>query len=163
MPHIMGVCFGLILMISLIGAGLGALFEAYPVIHSLIKIIGIGYLLYLARCIAIAGGPRVESQHRKPFTFLQAAAFQWVNPKAWVVFIGAIAAFTTQGSGLLLQIVFIIFVMLIAGFTSLNIWLWFGASMANVIRTEKHRRLFNYSMALLLVLSILPMALSELD
>ncbi len=135
---------------------------AFPVIHTIIKVIGVAYLLYFAWCIAIAGDSKVESERKKPFTFIQAAAFQWVNPKAWVVFIGAIAAFTNQDSSLLLQIAFITFILLIAGLFSLNVWLWFGASMAKIIQTEKHRCYLNYSMALLLAISIVPMALSEL-
>jgi len=74
-PHISGICFGLVVIILFIGAGLGALFEAYPIIHLSIKITGIIYLLYLAYVIATANSPKIKNKESKPFTFIQAAAF----------------------------------------------------------------------------------------
>lgn len=161
-PHILGVCFGLCIMVFLIGTGLGAIFEKYPLIHLVIKTIGILYLLYLAWCIARASRPKTTSGKKKPFTFFQAFAFQWVNPKAWVIFIGAIAAFTNPEIRILPQVIFIAVALLIAGLFAMSTWLWFGASMASFIQTDKHRHYFNYGMATLLVISIVPMALSEL-
>ena len=161
-PHLLGACTSLALMVLFIGLGLGAIFETYPAIHLFIKIMGIIYLLYLAWRIAMVSGLGVADSNKRPFTFIQAAAFQWVNPKAWVVFIGAIAAFTNPESNLVPQITFIAVTLLVAGFVSLNIWLWLGTRMEPFIQKESHRRYFNISMAVLLVLSIVPMALSEI-
>lgn len=161
MPHIFGVCCSLVLMVIVIGAGLGTLFDRFPMLHTLIKALGITYLLYLAWQIANAGKIKNDNTAYKPLTFFQAAAFQWVNPKAWVVFVGAISAFTNTESPLAPQIAFIALCLLGAGLVSLNTWLWFGASMKQILQTDRHRHYFNISMASLLTISVIPMALSD--
>ena len=92
LPHCFGVSLGFGFMVLVVGFGLGALFAAYPVLYQVLKYVGAAYLLYLAWRIATATGVHGDSRAR-PFTFFQAAAFQWVNAKGWVMAVGAVTAY----------------------------------------------------------------------
>ena len=82
-PHMVGISLGHAFMVMLVGLGLGKLFDTYPVAQTVLQVLSTGYLLYLAWKIANAAPPQEGVARGKPFTFFQAAAFQWVNPKAW--------------------------------------------------------------------------------
>jgi threonine/homoserine/homoserine lactone efflux protein len=92
----------------------------------------------------------------KPFTFIQAAAFQWVNPKAWVLAVGATVTYTTLGEGYVLQVVTIGLIFLIFGAPCIMLWLWGGASLKTLMRKSSTVRIFNISMAVLLISSLVP-------
>jgi threonine/homoserine/homoserine lactone efflux protein len=94
MPHMLGVGFGFMFMILVLGLGLSAVFVAYPVAHDALRVVGGAYMLWLAWKIANAGAVGDGTSSGTPLTFLQAALFQWVNPKAWVMGIAAIASYT---------------------------------------------------------------------
>ena len=156
LPHLAGICIGFPVMLALIGLGFGSMFQLYPVLHDVIKIVGIAYLLYLAWKIATtATGPEAVIQS-KPIGFWQAAAFQWVNVKAWIMGSSALAAFTTLGDDFFLQVAIICFTFVLITIPCAGIWLVFGAGLQRFLRDPKHLRLFNVVMALLLVASILP-------
>jgi len=96
-PHMFGISLGFMLLVAAVGLGLGQVFQRLPVLHDALRYVGAAYLLYLAWKIAQSGAPQSrENAEAKPFTFLQAAAFQWVNPKAWIMAIGAITTYTPQ-------------------------------------------------------------------
>ena len=155
-PHLMGICIGFPVMLILIGLGFGGLFDLYPILHEIIKVVGIVYLLYLAWKIgATRQSDEIEEQSR-PMTFLQAAAFQWVNPKAWVMGSSALAAFTSLEANFLLQVLIVAGTFLVITIPSAGVWLIFGAGLQHVLRDPDHLRIFNISMAILLVASILP-------
>lgn len=162
MPHYWGVNIGFALMVTAIGFGLGAIFTLYPMVHQLIKLVGIVYLLFLAWKIANAGHTSSGGSLSAPFTFVQAAAFQWVNPKAWVIAVGAIAAFTT-GSNINADILFIVLSYFVVGLVSMAVWLILGASLQSLLSSNKSLRCFNITMAVFLVLSIIPMIQTELS
>lgn len=156
LPHLAGICIGFPVMLALIGLGFGSLFHLYPILHDIIKIVGIAYLLYLAWKIAsTVTGPEAVEQS-KPISFWQAAAFQWVNVKAWIMGSSALAAYTSLGDNFFLQvaIICISFVFITVPFA--GIWLVFGAGLQRFLKDPKHLRFFNLAMALLLVASILP-------
>ena len=156
LPHLMGICIGFPIMLILIGLGFGGLFDLYPILHEIIKVVGIVYLLYLAWKIgATRQSDEIEEQSR-PMTFLQAAAFQWVNPKAWVMGSSALAAFTSLEANFLLQVLIVAGTFLVITIPSAGVWLIFGAGLQHVLRDPDHLRIFNISMAVLLVASILP-------
>ena len=92
-PHGFGVPLGFGFMVLVVGFGLGAFFAAFPIAYQVLKYVGAAYLLYLAWRIATAAGVHNENARARPFTFFQAAAFQWVNAKAWVMAIGAVTAY----------------------------------------------------------------------
>ena len=155
-PHLLGVCIGFPVMLALIGLGFGTLFELYPATHDAIRIIGIVYLLYLAWKIAGASGGVERDERARPIGFWQAAAFQWVNPKAWIMGSSALAAYTSLQSNFFLQVTIICITFFFITLPSAGVWLVFGAALQKLLREPKHLRLFNIAMALLLVASILP-------
>ncbi len=97
LPHLAGICLGFPLMVLLIDVGFGVVFSALPWLHTLIKLVGLLYLCWLAWRIASSPVSTLDSQHKPPLSFWQALLFQWVNAKAWVMATGAVAAFTTVG------------------------------------------------------------------
>ena len=156
LPHLLGICIGFPVMLALIGLGFGTLFELYPILHEAIKIIGIVYLLYLAWKIAGTRGGVGQIAQQKPINFWQAAAFQWVNPKAWIMGSSALAAYTTLDDNFFIQVAIICITFLIITLPCAGVWLVFGAGLQRFLRDPKHLRLFNIVMALLLVASIMP-------
>ncbi len=158
-PHLLGICFGFPAMVVMVGLGFSVVFEMYPLFHDIIKVLGVLYLLYLSWLIASSSPTSLESDKSKPFSFSQAALFQWVNPKGWIMASSAIAAYTTVGNDIFLQVLLIAFIFFLVTFPSAGIWLIFGVGLQRFLEQAKYRRIFNISMALLLVISIVPVAL----
>ena len=156
LPHVLGVSLGFALMALLVGLGLGAVFAAYPVLYTVLKYAGAAYLLYFAWMIATAA-PAAEGAdpRRRPLTFLEAAAFQWVNPKGWVIAIGATATYAAVAAFPLNSIVMAL-LFGVVGTLSALLWAWFGSGLQTVLRRAPAVRAFNIVMALLLVASIYP-------
>jgi len=155
-PHLLGICIGFPVMLALIGLGFGTLFQLYPLLHEIIRIIGIVYLLYLAWKIANSSGGVSEVTQSKPINFWQSAAFQWINPKAWIMGSSALAAYTTLDDNFSVQVTIISITFMIITFPCAGVWLVFGAGLQKFLRDPAHLKLFNIAMALLLVGSILP-------
>lgn len=155
-PHWLGICLGFPLMVLLVGLGFGVVFERYPHLHQLIKVLGVAYLLWLAWRIASAEPKAIEQGKSKPFSFMQAALFQWVNGKAWVMASGAIATFTTVGGVYWLEVSIITAVFFLVAFPCVGVWLVFGAVLRKVLTKALFQRLFNITMAIILVLSVVP-------
>ncbi|ALO47643.1 Lysine transporter LysE [Pseudohongiella spirulinae] len=161
-PLLLGVCIGFPAMFLAVGFGLGTVFQQSPRLHEIISVVGISYLLYLAWRIARSGEPE-KARNIKPLTFLQSAAFQWVNPKAWVMATGAIAAFTTSDGDIYAQVINIAMIFVTASIPSALTWLFFGLGLQNLLSDPVRLRQFNYLMAALLVLSMLPVILDLLQ
>jgi threonine/homoserine/homoserine lactone efflux protein len=156
LPLVFGVMLGFPAMFVAIGLGLGSVFQRYPLIHEGITIAGVTYLLYLAWKIAGSGKPADADTKARPLTFIQAALFQWVNPKAWIMAVGAIAAFTTAGPDINQQVVRIAGIFMMASVPSAWTWLLFGVGLQRLLADDQRRQRFNWFMAALLVLSIVP-------
>jgi len=162
-PHLLGICFGFPVMVIVIGFGFGVIFERYPLFNEVIKIFGVVYLLYLAWLIASSSPVSLEGKKSKPLSFTQAALFQWVNPKAWVVATGAVSAYTSVSSDIFSQVIFIALAFLIVAIPSLGTWLIFGVGIKKYLKSPKHQKVFNLSMALLLIVSVLPVLIKLVD
>lgn len=156
LPHWLGICLGFPLMVLLVGLGFGVVFERYPHLHQLIKVLGVVYLLWLAWRIASAEPKAIEQGKSKPLSFIQAALFQWVNAKAWVMASGAVAAFTTVGGSYWFEILSITLAFLLVAFPCVGIWLVFGAALRTVLTKAVFQRIFNVVMASILIISVLP-------
>jgi len=157
MPHILGVTFGYPLMLLLVGEGTAKIFTEVPQVHNALKYLCIAYLMYLAWRIACAPIMTGESRRTaKPLTFLQAAAFQWINGKGWVVALSAVATYTVVNATLTLQVLALAALALLVTLASVTCWTLFGAVLRQYLRSDRHRRWFNYSMAALLLVSIVP-------
>ncbi|KKL02875.1 LysE family translocator [Rheinheimera mesophila] len=161
LPHFFGICVGFPLMVLLIGLGFGVVFERFPLLHLWIKVIGVLYLLWLAWKIGSATPSSIGGSDAKPLSFLQAALFQWVNGKAWIMASGAVAAFTTVSGHAWWDVTQITTAFLVVSFPCVGLWLCFGALLRSVLDQPLYQRIFNWAMALLLVLSVAPV-LAEL-
>ena len=155
-PHMLGITLGFGVMVMAVGLGLAGLLLAEPRLHRLLKYAGAAYLLYLAWRIARADTARSGSTRPRPITFVEAVLFQWVNPKGWVTALGALAAYATGEGEALPQTALIASVLAGACFASVVIWAGFGAAIARFLGSPRARRAFNWSMAGLLVFSLLP-------
>jgi threonine/homoserine/homoserine lactone efflux protein len=155
-PHILGVTFGYPVMLLIVGLGLAKVFIAMPQIHVVLKYISIVYLLFLAWRIATASAMGEARKIAKPLTFMQAAAFQWVHGKGLVVALSAVTTYTVVNSTLPLQIVALSAIALLITLGSVCTRTFFGAMLRQFLHTERRRQLFNYCMAALLVVSIIP-------
>ena len=158
-PHWLGICLGFPLMVLLVGLGFGIVFERYPHLHQLIKVLGVAYLVWLAWRIASAEPKAIEQGKSKPFSFLQAALFQWVNGKAWVMASGAVAAFTSVGGVYWQEVSIITLAFLLVAFPCVGVWLVFGAALRKILTKAMFQRVFNITMAIILVLSVVPVVL----
>lgn len=159
MPHLLGIMFGFPLMLVVIGLGFGSVFERFPQLHSVIKVLGILYLLYLAWRIAQAGSTASDNNSAKPLTFMEAALFQWLNPKGWVMGTSALVSFTSLDGNFLLQVLIVAGTFFVVSMPGAGCWLLFGAGLQRFLREPAYLRVFNVSMALLLVLSVVPIIL----
>ncbi len=156
LPHIFGVFLGFSLMVLLVGLGVGIIFEKFPIVLEILKVIGILYLLWMAFKIANSKGKMNIKEKNKPFTFIQAALFQWVNPKGWIMAITSISIFVTSKDNSIEQVIIIALIFLLSGVISTNTWAMGGVALKKFIKDETHVRKFNILMAVLLVLSVLP-------
>lgn len=155
-PHMLGIGIGFTLMVALIGFGLGEVFSRVPLIYTVLKYLGAAYMLYLAYKIANAAplseGDAVQG---KPMTFFEAAAFQWVNPKAWVMAITAIATYT-QPQNYTASVLLVSLAFGMVNLPCVSSWAAFGVAMRRFLTEPRAVRLFNITMALLLVASLWP-------
>ena len=153
-PHMLGIALGFTFMVLMVGAGLIRVFEAWPVSYSALKVGSVVYLLWLAWKIARAAPAESRGEAGRPFSFLQAAAFQWVNPKAWAMALTAVSAYTPDRS--MATIVLVAAVFGAINLPSVSSWTVLGQQMARLLRSPKHLRAFNWTMAALLVASLYP-------
>jgi len=156
LPHYLGICLGFPVMVLLVALGLGAIFVKYVWIKQALKIVGSIYMLYLAWQILTAHSKAKEIGPGKPLSFLQATLFQWVNPKAWLMAVGAISIFTVANNYLANAVTISGFFLLL-GFPCIGTWLLFGKFLQKILKKDSHRIWFNMVMALLLVASIVMM------
>ncbi len=157
-PHMVGICAGIVVMIVAVGLGLGAVFRAMPVLYNLLQVVGIVYLLVLAWRIARSGSPKQGAQTRRPLGFLGAAAFQWVNPKAWVMVIAAVTAYAPE-QHYLTNVLIVAGVLGAVCFLSITLWAGFGTALSRVLHRPRWLRAVNLVMAALLVLSLVPLVI----
>lgn len=160
-PHMLGVSLGFTLMIALIGLGVMKVIEAVPGSMMLITIASGLYLLYMAWKIATTNTSPTENgagaAKSKPFTFLQAALFQWVNPKAWTMALTAISAYAPKSQGWV-GVFIVAGVFGIINLPSTAAWAVMGAKMRMFLSNSIRLKTFNVIAALLLVASLYPMA-----
>lgn len=158
-PHMLGVSLGFTLMITLIGLGIMQLIDAIPGSQTAISIVSGLYLLYMAWKIATtdaAPSTPAAKSNSKPFTFVQAALFQWVNPKAWTMALTAIAAYAPKSMGGV-GVVIVAGVFGLINLPSTGSWAMMGAKLRRFLSDPARLRIFNIVAALLLVASLYPM------
>ncbi|MEM7171832.1 MAG: LysE family translocator [Pseudomonadota bacterium] len=172
-PHMLGIGFGFIVMLLGVGAGLGTLLHSHPWLHDALKLASVAYMLWLAWAIATSGPvaretaptlspsqtkPAAGSFKGRPMTFLQAALFQWVNPKAWAMALTAMAVYRLPDTGFE-SVVMIALVFGAINLPCVSVWTGFGVALRRLLQDPRRVRVFNLAMAALLVLSFLPLVL----
>lgn len=155
LPLLFGINLGFSTLVLAVGLGLGGLFTAMPVLHDVLRYGGSVYLLYLAWKIARSGPLETGGEAPQPIGFSAAAAFQWVNPKAWIMAVGAVAAYTpTDGYFVNLAIVVIVYTLVNA--PCIAVWAVGGTLLRGLLRDPARQQVFNFAMALLLAASLYP-------
>lgn len=155
-PHMLGITLGFGFLVMAAGFGLAGVFQAEPRLHMMLKYAGAAYLLYLAWRIARADATGSSATQAKPIGFIEALLFQWINPKGWVIAVGALAAYTNVGGEVVWKTSLIATVLAVACLVSVVLWAAFGTVIARFLGNQHARSLFNWSMASLLVLSLMP-------
>ena len=152
--HMLGIGIGFVVLVMLVGAGLAQVFVAYPVI---LRTLSVLYLLYLAWKIATAAPATAHTAAGQPMTFLQAAAFQWVNPKAWSMALTAVTVYS-PGPGLW-AVAAVALVFGVINLPSVSTWTMLGQGMARLLTNRTRLRAVNWTMAALLVAALNPVLL----
>ena len=155
LPALLGVALGMGTMMFLVALGLGAVILESPIVLTVARWCGAAFLLWLAWKIATAG-PAGPAAQGRPIGLVGAAAFQWVNPKAWLVCASAAATFLDRGAeGALGQSAALGLTFVLATLPSCLPWLAFGAVLQRTLRSERAARLFNVAMGVLLAASVI--------
>lgn len=155
LPHMFGISAGVAVLMLSIGFGLGEAFRYFPALYAAMEAASVAYLLYLAWKIGTSGEIRTGKSEPRPMTFFEAVAFQWVNPKAWMMVLTAAATIqlsTDHGfNALLMAVVFVV-----VGFPSISLWAACGLALRRFMSNPLRLRAFNVTMAILLVSSLYP-------
>ena len=157
-PHMLGIGIGFIIMVVLVGVGLIALFDRFAFSHTVLKVFSVIYMSWLAWKIANAAAPQSGKSGGVPLTFVQAAAFQWVNPKAWAMGLTAITAYAPERS--VSSIVIVAGVFGVINLPVVSSWTVLGQQMQRVLTNPLRLRIFNTTMAVLLLGSLYPIVFS---
>ena len=157
-PHMIGVTVGFAGLVISCAAGLGLAFAAFPALHVALKIVGALYLLWLAYKVATARPADDDPTSTQPLSFWQALLFQWVNPKAWVASLSGISLFVRPSHE------YVDFAVVLGVFTACTVgsvvtWAAFGVALRGLLSKPLYARIFNGTMGVLLVASIVPMVL----
>jgi threonine/homoserine/homoserine lactone efflux protein len=153
--HIAGISGGCALMVLVLGGMLVGVVGRLPGLFTALHVVSTVYLLWLAWRIATSVGPHAASNRARPFGVFEAAAFQWVNPKAWAMVLGAVTSFA-RPEHLAVDVPLIASVLVVVGMPCIVLWAGFGQMLNRFLSDPKMLRVFNVGMAALLVASIAP-------
>jgi threonine/homoserine/homoserine lactone efflux protein len=155
--HMLGVALGFPVMLIVVGAGFGATIAQSETVHAVLRIVGAAYMIFLAWRIATAAAPGEAASRGRPLSLIEAALFQWINPKAWVMTLGIVTTYTTVGGNVLLEtaLIGLIFVPMALAAT----WMWgaCGVALRRWLQSRRALVIFNVTMAGLLIVSLVPL------
>lgn len=151
-PHMLGVGLGFVVLIILVGIGLVELFDLWPASYTVLKVLSIGYMLWLAWKIGSGTAPQSVEAGARPLTFLQAAAFQWVNPKALTMALSACTVYAPNHD--LLSVLWVAGLFGLVNFPCVSAWAVVGEALRKWLSNPRRLRLFNWTMAAMLVASL---------
>lgn len=154
LPHMLGVSLGFPLMVFAVGLGLGAVFVRYPLLHEILRWVGAAYIVWLAWRIATAAGTGKADSRGRPLRFLEAAGFQWVNPKAWIMAVSAFSVYSAPDLHPVAQAALFGALFCAVALPSTGTWTLFGTAIGRLLRSQRSLRLFNGTMGALLVASV---------
>ncbi len=153
-PHMLGISIGFLVLMGLTGLGLVQVFDRFPVSYTVLKVLSVVYMLWLAWKIANAAPVEADGAEGAPMTFLQAAAFQWVNPKAWAMALTAITVYVGDAGWAVLILASAVFAAI--NLPAVSVWTVLGQQMKRILTNRARLRAFNWTMAVLLVISLYP-------
>tara|TARA_B100000745_G_scaffold142328_1_gene93046 strand:+ start:461 stop:1063 length:603 start_codon:yes stop_codon:yes gene_type:complete len=151
-PHMSGITIGHVLQTVLVCIGLGKIFQLFPEIQNILKIICIIYLLYLGYKI-IGSFSKIKEDNSRPLKFYEAALFQLVNPKAWTISTMVASGFLPKDEKLITAILFISITALIICPISISVWAVFGSGIRNLVKSNKKKSFVEYFLAILLLIT----------
>ncbi|WP_457583737.1 LysE family translocator [Ensifer canadensis] len=155
-PHMLGIGAGFFSLLIAVGLGLGALLHSVPLLYTILKFAGGAYLVWIAWKIGTSRSLGEGKAGAVPMSFLAAAAFQWVNPKAWVMAVSAMATYT-GGENYLTSVLVVGLVFALVNVPSVSTWAGFGSALRQWLSEPSRLKWFNITMAVLLVVSLWPM------
>ncbi|AGS22593.1 LysE family translocator [Rhizobium etli] len=155
-PHMFGIGAGFFLLLIGVGLGLGALLYTMPLVYAVLKFAGGAYLVWIAWKIASSRSLGEGKSSAAPMSFFSAAAFQWVNPKAWVMAVTAMAAYTNPEL-YLASVLIVALAFAVVNVPSVSTWAGFGSALREWLSDPVRLKWFNITMAVLLVASLWPM------
>lgn len=158
LPHLLGVVLGFVFMLVLVGAGVARVLDASPLLGQVLRWACVLMLLRLACALARYGGPGQAAARAAPLTFLQAAGFQWVNPKAWAMALTAVGVHAPSSEPSALVLVALVFGLV--NLPSTGLWAVLGVRVRSLLAAPSRLRAFNRLMAGLLLLSGVPAVLA---
>jgi len=156
LPHITGVTIGFISLVILACFGLASLFAALPGVMEIARWFSLLFLLYLAYKIATAAPPEGVEIQTTPINFIQAVLFQTINPKAFVVIISSVTTYASQAESLYIATIFITLIFAFVTIAATLLWAYAGSQLGKLLKNRQHLRIFNFTMAGLLVASLAP-------
>src|SRR5947209_5048464 len=155
LPHLAGVVLGYALMVALVGIGLDAIFRVAPGLLPLMRYAGAAYLIWLYWRISSSGAVNEGDAKGRPWVALAAAAFQWINPKGWVMAVSALTTYAVSPN-YTTSVIVVALTFLLAGIPCTGVWVLFGAAMRRFLADPRRARPFNWTMGALLIASIAP-------
>ncbi len=156
LPHILGISAGVALLMVSVGFGLGEAFRRIPMLYDILATASVVYLLYLAWKIGTSGEVKLRKGEQRPMRFYEAIAFQWINPKAWMMVLTA-ATTIRLSADFGMNAVLMAVVFYVIGLPCICLWAAFGTGVRRFLSDARRLRAFNIVMALLLVASLYPM------
>lgn len=160
-PHMLGITLGVVSLVVMTGLGVAGLFRAWPGSLTLLKVLSVAYMLWLAWKIARSSAPGESvTAEARPLTVIQAAAFQWVNPKAWAMALGGVAAYVPRPDAVSLTLAAAVFALV--SLPSTSVWTAAGQGLRRWLSDPRRLSAFNRTMAALLVASLWPVVTMEL-
>ena len=159
-PHMSGITIGHVLQTVLVCIGLGKIFQLFPEIQNILKIICIIYLLYLGYKI-IGSFSKIKENNSRPLKFYEAALFQLVNPKAWTISTMVASGFLPKDEKLITAILFISITALIICPISISVWAVFGSGIRNLVKSNKKKSFVEYFLAILLFITSILIVLEK--
>lgn len=155
-PHMLGISAGVVVLMLSVGFGLGEVFRRIPVLYTVLETASVAYLLWLAWKIGTSGDIKLKTGERRPMRFHEAIAFQWINPKAWMMVLTA-ATTIRLSTDFGMNTVAMAVVFYVVGLPCICVWAAFGTGMRSFLADPRRLRAFNIVMALSLVASMYPL------
>ena len=155
-PHALGIIVGISIIILIVGAGLGGYLEANPNVHSFIRWPGIAAIFYFAWKIIRSNYLGSTQKKYRPFTFVEACLFQWVNPKALIIILTMVAVYTSPDYPIYSQLTVIVLVEILSGIVATTTWVMMGVYLERVFTNSRYLRIFNICMGILLIAAVVP-------